>query len=85
LDQITAFTERNLHFERQLPAQFSKELCARPRFSNDQCACRADIHDIIGGQFSGEHAWTKRPVPSNVDPSEENHERHNLSVGVIIS
>ena len=51
-DKIAGVTECNDRFKRQLPAQFSNELGARHRFSNDKCSCSADVHDIIGGQVS---------------------------------
>jgi nicotinamide riboside kinase len=44
---------------------------------NDKGACRTHIHDTIVAQFSGEDAWTKRPVSANIDSSEENNESHS--------
>ncbi len=69
-DQITGVAESDCCFKRQLPAQLGKELCTRSRFSNDKCACSADIHDVIAAQFSCEHARTKSPV-SDVDTPED--------------
>jgi hypothetical protein len=60
------------------------KLGARHRLSNDKCSCSANVHDIIGGQVSCEHAWAKSPVPSNVDPSEENNQCHAASVDAIV-
>src|SRR5215831_17746248 len=62
--------------QRQLPAQFGKELCAQLGFANDKRACGAHVHGIVDAQFFGEHARTKSPVPSNVDTPEENDQRH---------
>jgi hypothetical protein len=85
LDKIAAVAERNFHFKLQLPTQFSKELGTRPRFSNDKSARSADIHNIIGTQFCCQHAWAERPVTSNVDPSQENNERHSPSTDATIT
>src|ERR1700731_1078777 len=59
---------------RSRPAQFSTEFCSRSGFLNDKGACCTHIHDTIVAQFSGEDAWTKRPVSANIDSSEENNE-----------
>ena len=36
----------------------------------------AHIDDIIVVQFSCEATWTKRPVSTNIDTSEENNKSH---------
>lgn len=76
-DQVASVAERNFRFEAQFPAQFSEKLRARPGSSNDKSARGADIHDVIGGQFSCQHAGTERSVASNVDASQEDNERHS--------
>ena len=83
-DKIAAAAERNFRFKPQLPTQFSKEPGTRPGFSDDKRARSADIHNIIGGQFSCQHAWAERPVTSNVDPSQKNNERHSPSADATI-
>ena len=75
-DKITGVAERNFRFERQLLEQFSTELRSRYRFTNHKRARRAHIDDIIVAQFSREDTWTKRPVSTNIDTSEENNKSH---------
>jgi hypothetical protein len=66
--KITSITERELRFKRQLLTQLRKKFCApRPWVSNYEYAGSANIHDIVGAQFSSENAWTKSPVLSNID------------------
>src|ERR1035437_5871853 len=80
-DKITGIAERNFRFERQLLEQFSTELRSRYRFTNHKRARRAHIDDIIVAQFSCEDTWTKRPVSTNIDTSEENNKSHT---GIIL-
>src|SRR5215469_5049980 len=61
----------------ELPEQFSVELCSRSGLPNDKRICSTDIHDTIVVQLSCEDAWTKRPVPTNIDAPEENNESHS--------
>src|SRR2546427_490783 len=75
-DKIAAVAEHDFRFEWQLPEQCSTELCSRSRLANDKCARSTHIHDIIVAQFSCEDAWTKGPVPANIDTPEEDNESH---------
>src|SRR2546425_2185178 len=75
-DEIAAVAEHDFRFEWQLPEQFSTEICSRSWFANDKRACSTHIHDIIVTQVSCDDAWTKRPVPANIDTPEENNESH---------
>jgi hypothetical protein len=84
-DQILGVAACHYRFKRQLPTQLDKKLSARTGFSDDQCSCRADIHDIIGGQVSGEHAGAKSPVSSHVDSPEENKQSHTAFVEAIMT
>ena len=68
LNEITTFAKSYFHFKWQLPAQFSKEPRARPRFSNDERSCSADIYDIISVEFSCEHTWTQLLCPPTLIP-----------------
>src|SRR5208282_1070160 len=76
-DKVATVAEHHFRLEWQLPEQFSTELCSKSGFSNDEGACRTDIHDTIVAQFFGEDARTKRPVSANIDSSEENNESHS--------
>ncbi len=75
-DEITAIAEHKFRFERQLPEHFRAQLRSRSRLSNDQCACGADVDDIVSAQFPREDTWAKRPVSADIDPSQENNESH---------
>jgi len=74
--KVSVVTESDFRFKRQLPPQFRKELCARARLSNYESSCSADIHNIIGAQFSCEDTWAKGPVASNIDTPEEDYQSH---------
>ena len=67
--EITSVAERKFHFRWQLLTELYKKLQARHWFSNYECAASANIHDIVRAQLFSENAWTKSPVPSNVDVS----------------
>src|SRR5881296_1048238 len=75
-EKIAAVAQHDYSFEWQLPEQCSTELCSRSRLANDKRARGTHIHDIIVTQFSCEDAGAKRPVPANIDTSEENDESH---------
>jgi hypothetical protein len=53
---------------------FERQVCLQRRHSL-----------IIGTQFSGEHAWPNRSVPSNVDASKEYNQSHTASVDANIT
>ena len=79
-DKIETIAQHKLRFEWQLPEQCTTELCSRSTFSNDKRARRTHIHHIIVTQFPCEDAWTKCPVPANIDTSQENNERHTAII-----
>jgi len=74
---MATVAEHNFCLEWQLPEQFSTKFCSRTRFPNDKRSCRAYIHNLIVAQSACENAWAKRPVPGDVDTSEENDESHD--------
>ena len=77
-EKVSGVAESYFRLKRQLPTQFRKELCARAGLSNNESACSADVHNIIGRHFSCERTWSKGPVPSDVDTSQENNESRPL-------
>ena len=76
-DKIATVAEHHFRLEWQLPEKCSTKLGSKSGFSNDEGACRADIHDTIIAQLFGEDARTKRPVSANIYSSEENNESHS--------
>ena len=66
-----------MRVEGQGSEQFGTELRPGWRLTDDEGACSADIHHIIAAQFCGEDAWAKRPMPPNIDTSQEDNESHS--------
>jgi hypothetical protein len=67
-------------FEWQLLEKCRAERCSRSRFTNDKRARSPYIDDIVIAHFSGEDARAKRPMPTNIDTSEENDDSHDAIV-----
>jgi hypothetical protein len=76
-DKIATVAEHNFRLEWQLAQQRSSEFCSRARIANDKRTRSSDIHDAIVAQSPCEDAWAKRPVPANVDATNENDKSHN--------
>ena len=57
----------------------SRNFARNPGLRMTSVSCRADVHGVVDGEFFGEHAWTKSPVSSNVDTSQENDQSHSAN------
>jgi hypothetical protein len=76
-DKIATVAEHSFRLDWQLAQQRSPEFCSRARLTNDKRTRSSDIHDARVAQFPCEDAWAKRPVPANVDATNENDKSHS--------
>ncbi len=67
LNQLATVAKGELGLERQPAKQFRSERRPRTRIASDEKPRRADVDDVVPGEFLGEQAGAKPPVAADVD------------------
>ena len=75
-DDFPTLADRDPGIERDPALEFGPQLRSGDGTTNNESARRADVDGVEVPQLLGEHRWPEGPVAADIEPSQENHERH---------